>query len=171
MHDIKDAAQHWGYVMQKTACQSADIKYDSMENESLYRFHLNAGRFFRVCTMHMVLWTLGNQRKSEFILLFINAFSSIRPSVPCHQMIQVYSSKAVGAWGQGIGHTLALARTRCQYYKFTAWAKYVNRCAVGTCMYTCAIMKISITSGKYDLKIPTSFGETSFAIRQKLLKI
>ena len=24
MHDIEDATQHWGYVMQKTACQSAD---------------------------------------------------------------------------------------------------------------------------------------------------
>ena len=38
-------------------------------------------------------------------------------------------------------------------------------------IYMCAIMKISITSGKYDLKIPTSFGEKSFAIRHKLLKI
>ena len=24
MHDIEDATQHWGYVMQNTACQSAD---------------------------------------------------------------------------------------------------------------------------------------------------
>ena len=31
-------------------------------------------------------------------------------------------------------------------------------------------MKISITSEKYDLKIPTSFGETSFALRQNCWK-
>ena len=51
----------------------------------------------------MVLWTLGKQQTSKSILLFSNAFSSIRPSVPCHQMIQVYNSKAVGAEDAELG--------------------------------------------------------------------
>ena len=115
----------------------------------------------------MMLCTFGNQRKSEFILLFSNAFSSIRPSVPCRQMIQVYNSKAVGAEDVELGTRVRWPVPNVILQIYSLGKVRPERCAVGACMYTCAIMKISITSGKYDLKIPTSFGERSFAIRQK----
>ena len=62
----------------------ARVKYDSIENESLYRFHLNADRSFRV----QFIWCCGHWGTNE---------NPIYNIVPCHQMIQVYNSKAVGA--------------------------------------------------------------------------
>ena len=62
----------------------ARVKYDSIENESLYRFHLNADRFFRV----QFIWCCGHWEPTKILIYNI---------VPCHQMIQVYNSKAAGA--------------------------------------------------------------------------
>ena len=73
----------------------------------------------------MVLWTLGNQRKSESILWFSNAFLSIRPSVPYHQMTQVYISKAVGAEDAEL--------TSCKSWEFVMFWKpiiFQNFCAM-----------------------------------------
>ena len=43
------------------------VKYDSIENELLYRFHLNAGRFFRV----QFIWYCGHGETNENTNLYI----------------------------------------------------------------------------------------------------
>ena len=89
-------------------------------------------------------------------------------------MIQVYNSKAVGAEDRELGTRVHwpvpndIGTINLQLGQSTTSGSPSARVYF---IYTCAIMKISITSGKYDLEIPTSFGETSFAIRHKLLKI
>ena len=58
------------------------VKYDSIDNESLYRFHLNAGRFFRV----QFIWYCGHWGTNENPNLYYNLVTPFRPSVralPC----------------------------------------------------------------------------------------
>ena len=56
------------------------VKYDSIENESLYRFHLNAGRFFRV----QFIWYCGHWWTDENPNIYYYLVTPFRPSVrPC----------------------------------------------------------------------------------------
>ena len=52
------------------------VKYDSIENESLHRFHLNAGRFFRV----QFIWYCGHWETNENTNLYYYWVTPFRPS-------------------------------------------------------------------------------------------
>ena len=53
------------------------VKYDSIENESLYRFHLNAGRFFGV----QFIWYCGHWKTNENTNLYSYLVTPFRPSI------------------------------------------------------------------------------------------
>ena len=82
---------------------------------------------------------------------------SIRPSVPCHETIQVYNSKAVGAGGRGIRHTGALASTKCHITNLQLGQSTTSATVRRQCVYVNVRHKENKQMGKYRydlLKIP-----------------
>ena len=84
-------------------------------------------------------------------------------------MTQVYNSKTVGAEDRELGTRVRwpVPNVISRIYSFGKVRPAVCRRHV----YIHVRHNEKSMSEKYDLKIPTSFGETSFALRQKLLKI